>query len=209
MQYVVLDEVHKVAENLNSVSSDVIRLMLEWLDDGSLQGLIGFTGTAEAYRSRFAKLGLELVYTIPIDELIAAGFVAPFAELGMPFSYSARERRIRDLLDAYKAQHQRVHGADRRRATARLVRRNPHGRARGHRPRSVEHVPGTQGLARRPAEAPDAMGVGRQPAADRDQAGDHGADRTPVERRRHGAGSRHRRSKRSVQLVAEIERDQG
>jgi superfamily II DNA or RNA helicase len=103
VQYVILDEVHKVAENLKSVSSDVIRLMQEWLDDGSLQGLIGFTGTAEAYRSRFTKLGLDLVYTIPIDELIAAGFVAPFAELGAPFSYSARERRIRDLLDAYKA----------------------------------------------------------------------------------------------------------
>jgi superfamily II DNA or RNA helicase len=103
VQYVVLDEVHKVAENLKSVSSDVVRLMLDWLHDGSLQGLIGFTGTAEAYRSRFAKLGLDLVYTIPIDELIAAGFVAPFAELGAPFSYSARERRIRNLLDAYKA----------------------------------------------------------------------------------------------------------
>jgi hypothetical protein len=103
VQYVILDEVHKVAENLNSVSSDVIRLMVEWLRDGSLSGLIGFTGTAEAYRSRFVRLGLQLVYSIPIDELIAAGFVAPFAELGAPFAYSARERRIRDLLDAYKA----------------------------------------------------------------------------------------------------------
>ena len=103
VQFVVLDEVHKVAENLRSVSSDVTRLLLEWLHDGSLQGLIGFTGTAEAYRARFAKLGLQLVYSIPIDELIAAGFVAPFAELGAPFSYSARERRIRDLLDGYKA----------------------------------------------------------------------------------------------------------
>jgi superfamily II DNA or RNA helicase len=103
VQYVILDEVHKVAENLKSVSSDVIRLMLEWLNDGSVQGLIGFTGTAEAYRSRFAKLGLQLVYSIPIDELVAAGFVAPFAELGAPFSYSARERQIRELLDNYKA----------------------------------------------------------------------------------------------------------
>ena len=102
VQYVILDEVHKVAENLQSVSSDVIRLMLEWLQDGSVQGLIGFTGTAEAYRSRFVRLGLQLVYSIPIDELIAAGFVAPFAELGAPFSYSERERQIRDLLDRYK-----------------------------------------------------------------------------------------------------------
>ena len=57
VQYVILDEVHKVAENLKSVSSDVIRLMLEWLHDGSLQRLIGFTGTAEAYRSRFEQAG--------------------------------------------------------------------------------------------------------------------------------------------------------
>ncbi|MEZ4639487.1 MAG: hypothetical protein R2856_31765 [Caldilineaceae bacterium] len=42
------------------------------------------------------------MYTIPIDELIAAGFVAPFAELGAPFAYSERERRIHDLLDQYK-----------------------------------------------------------------------------------------------------------
>jgi len=103
VQYVVLDEVHKVAENPRSVSADVTRLMLEWLHDRSLRGLIGFTGTAEAYRARFARLGLQLVYSIPIDELIAAGFVAPFAELGAPFSYSARERRIRELLDGYKA----------------------------------------------------------------------------------------------------------
>jgi superfamily II DNA or RNA helicase len=103
VQHVILDEVHKVVENMKSVSSDVIRLMVDWLRDGSLHGLIGFTGTAEAYRSRFARLGLKLVYTIPIDELIAAGYVAPFAELGAPFSYSVRERRIRDLLDAFKA----------------------------------------------------------------------------------------------------------
>ncbi|MEZ4639486.1 MAG: hypothetical protein R2856_31760 [Caldilineaceae bacterium] len=53
VQGVILDEVHKVAENLSGVSADVTRLMLEWLKDGSLPRLIGFTGTAEAYRSRF------------------------------------------------------------------------------------------------------------------------------------------------------------
>ena len=115
VQYVILDEVHKVAENLKSVSSDVIRLMLDWLNDGSLQRLIGFTGTAEAYRSRFEQLGLQLVYSIPIDELIAAGYVAPFAELGAPFSYSERERRIRDLLDRYKEQASALHGSGGRR----------------------------------------------------------------------------------------------
>ncbi len=102
IQYVILDEVHKVVEDMKRVSSSVARLMVEWLEDGSVRGLIGFTGTAESYRDRFTQLGLHLVYNIPIDELVAAGFVAPFAEMGVPFSLSTRERQIRSLLDAYK-----------------------------------------------------------------------------------------------------------
>src|SRR5262249_59898442 len=90
-----LDEIHKVVEDLQSISNEVTRLMVEWLQDGSINGLIGFSGTAEAYRSRFEQLGLDLAYTIPIEELIAAGYVAPFGELGVPFSYSTRERRGR------------------------------------------------------------------------------------------------------------------
>jgi superfamily II DNA or RNA helicase len=104
IQYVILDEVHKVVEDMKRVSSSVARLMVEWLEDGSVRGLIGFTGTAEAYRDRFTQLGLHLVYNIPIDELVAAGFVAPFAEMGVPFSLSSRERHIRRLLDGYKVQ---------------------------------------------------------------------------------------------------------
>jgi hypothetical protein len=103
IQYVLLDEVHKVVEDLASVSADVTRQLSEWVRDGSIRGLAGFSGTAEAYRPRFAQLGLELAHSIPLDALIASGFVAPFAELGAPFSNSARERRIRDLLDDYKA----------------------------------------------------------------------------------------------------------
>jgi hypothetical protein len=86
------------------------------LHDGSIRGLIGFSGTAEAYRPRFAALGMHLAYSIPLDTLIGYGFVAPFAELGVPFANSARERRIRDLLDAYKTHllgYVRLLGADR------------------------------------------------------------------------------------------------
>ncbi|GAC1347337.1 MAG: hypothetical protein NVSMB27_12540 [Ktedonobacteraceae bacterium] len=103
IQYVILDEVHKVAEDMHSVSADVTRILTDWVRDGSLKGLIGFSGTAAAYRPRFAQLGLQLVYIMPAAELIAYGFVAPFAEFGVPFAYSDREQRIRDLLDAYKA----------------------------------------------------------------------------------------------------------
>ena len=58
--------------------------------------------TAAAYRRRFEALGMSLDYSIPLDELVGAGFVAPFAEFGLPFAYSTRERRIRELLDSYK-----------------------------------------------------------------------------------------------------------
>ncbi|MCB0212115.1 MAG: DEAD/DEAH box helicase family protein, partial [Anaerolineae bacterium] len=102
IKYVILDEIHKVVEDMHSVSTQVIGLMMSWLRDGILHGLVGFSGTAEAYRRRFEALGLSLDYTIPLDDLVAAGFVAPFAEFGVPFAYSTRERRIRELLDRYK-----------------------------------------------------------------------------------------------------------
>jgi superfamily II DNA or RNA helicase/predicted transcriptional regulator len=102
VQHVILDEVHKVVDDMHSVSADVTRLLVEWLEDGSLRSLIGFSGTAEAYRSRFGELGLDLCYNIPLDDLIAYGFVAPFTEFGAPFANSQREKEIRELLDAYK-----------------------------------------------------------------------------------------------------------
>lgn len=102
VQYVVLDEVHKTVENMRSVSANVTRLLVEWLNDGSIRGLIGFSGTATAYRSRFAELGMDLAHTISVIDLVGYGFVAPFAELGVPFSDSTRERAVRNLLEAYK-----------------------------------------------------------------------------------------------------------
>jgi superfamily II DNA or RNA helicase len=101
VQYVILDEVHKVAEDLHSVSSHVTRALVDWLRDGSLRGLIGFSGTAAAFRPRFAQLGLQLVYVLPAGELIAYGYVAPFAELGVPFAFSEREQSFRDLVARY------------------------------------------------------------------------------------------------------------
>ncbi|MDP9026023.1 MAG: DEAD/DEAH box helicase family protein, partial [Actinomycetota bacterium] len=102
VQYVIFDEVHKVVEDLRGVSADVTRVLTEWVQDKSLRGAVGFSGTAAPYRSRFAALGLQLVHVMPAAELIAYGFVAPFAEFAVPFAYSDREQRVRDLLDAYK-----------------------------------------------------------------------------------------------------------
>jgi superfamily II DNA or RNA helicase len=103
VRYVILDEVHKVVEKLESVSASVTRLLIEWLKDGSLEGLIGFSGTATAYRPRFEELGLKLVYIMPSADLIAYGFVAPFGEFGVPFTYSDREQQIIDSMDQYKS----------------------------------------------------------------------------------------------------------
>lgn len=103
VQGVLLDEVHKVVSDMHSVATDVTRLLVEWREDNSLRGLVGFSGTASPYRSRFAELGLELVHSVPIDDLVAAGFVAPFSELGVPFARSAREQDIRVALDEVKA----------------------------------------------------------------------------------------------------------
>ena len=102
IRYVILDEVHKVVEDLKSVSADVARLLVDWLRDGSLYGLIGFSGTAAAYRMRFTRLGLQLIYTVLPADLIVYGFVAPFTERGVPFSYSDREKRVINLLEKYK-----------------------------------------------------------------------------------------------------------
>ena len=102
VRHVIFDEVHKVVDDLRSVSAEVTRVLIEWLRDGSLRGAIGFSGTAAAYRNRFARLGLDLVHVMPAAELIAYGFVAPFAELGVPFAYSEREQRVRQLVDEYK-----------------------------------------------------------------------------------------------------------
>jgi len=103
IRYVILDEVHKVVTDDDSVSAGVTRLLLEWLNDGSLEGIIGFSGTATIFRQRFQDLGLQLVYTLSSAELIAYGFVAPFAEFGLPFTHSDRERTVLSLLEVYKS----------------------------------------------------------------------------------------------------------
>lgn len=85
----------EVATSLRPMMEQKRQSLTEWLRDGSLSGAIGFSGTAVAYRKRFAQLGLDLVHVMPAAELIAYGFVAPFAEVGVPFAYSEREQRVR------------------------------------------------------------------------------------------------------------------
>lgn len=102
VNYVLLDEVHKVVEDLDSASSAAVRAMTGLQETGRLDGLIGFTGTGAIYSDEFVKIGLKLVHVIPMVELIAYGYVAPFAEFGVPFAWSLRERRIQDILGRYK-----------------------------------------------------------------------------------------------------------
>lgn len=99
---IVLDEVHKAADDPQSPTAEAVRHLAAGLAHGRPSGVIGFSGTAHAYRERLEEVGLRLVHAVPLIELIAAGFVAPFGELGLPFAYSERERRVRALLEEYK-----------------------------------------------------------------------------------------------------------
>ncbi|MCP4176796.1 MAG: DEAD/DEAH box helicase family protein [bacterium] len=103
VNYVILDEVHKVVEDMQSVSTAIAQLLVEWQNDTLLRGLIGFSGTAEIYRHHFDDCNLSLIHSISLDDLVAAGFVAPFGEIGIPFADSTRERKIRNLLNDYKS----------------------------------------------------------------------------------------------------------
>src|SRR5262249_61964258 len=82
--HVIFDEVHKVVDDMRSVSAEVTRVLTEWLRDGSLRGAIGFSGTAAAYRNRFARLGLDLVHVMPAAELLPYGFLRPVPGPGGP-----------------------------------------------------------------------------------------------------------------------------
>jgi len=44
IRHVILDEVHKVAADLESPTAECVRVMLDWLHDGSLSSLIGSPG---------------------------------------------------------------------------------------------------------------------------------------------------------------------
>jgi hypothetical protein len=111
VQHVILDEVHKVVQDLRSPSARLAGALARWNRQGAVRNLVGFSGTAAAFRRGFAALGLELVYTVPAVELIAYGFVAPFAELAIPFAYSAREKEIHDGLERYKSALRRFYAA--------------------------------------------------------------------------------------------------
>ena len=65
-----------------SMSSDVMRLLVAWLSDASLRGLIGTSGTAEAYGPRFPGLGPGLAHAIPLDALIGLVSSRPLPSWG-------------------------------------------------------------------------------------------------------------------------------
>lgn len=102
VQHIILDEVHKVAADLSSPTTDMVRVFMRWLRDGSLASLIGFSGTVTSCAKQLESLGLSLASVVPNKELIAQGWVAPFAEFGAPFNHSERERRIASLVQDYR-----------------------------------------------------------------------------------------------------------
>jgi hypothetical protein len=83
VQHVILDEVHKTVENMKSVSADVTRTLMEWLNDGSIRGLIGFSGTATA------RALPPWVWTWPIQSpsstWLATALLHPLLSMVCPF----------------------------------------------------------------------------------------------------------------------------
>ena len=102
IQHAILDEVHKAAADPKSTSPHTVAELVRCLKQGPLHALIGFSGTVFAYQALLESVGLRLLYRVPMMDMVATGFVAPFAEYGVPFAYSERERELRALLDHFK-----------------------------------------------------------------------------------------------------------
>ncbi len=103
IRHIILDEVHKVAADLAGAEAHVVGVFRDWLRDGSLSSLVGFSATLLGYRRQLASLGLDVAYVLQAKELIAQGWVASRAEFGAPFNYSEREREIATLIDKYRS----------------------------------------------------------------------------------------------------------
>jgi superfamily II DNA or RNA helicase len=102
VRHVILDEVHKVATSASSPAAEMTRVFMQWLRDRSLSGVIGFSGTVRTHERQLESLGLNIASVLGSRELIAQGWVAPFAEFGAPFTYSDRERGILSLIEKYR-----------------------------------------------------------------------------------------------------------
>lgn len=103
VRHVILDEVHKVATSANSPAAEMTRVFMQWLRDRSLSSVIGFSGTVRTHERQLEALGLNVASVLGSRELIAQGWVAPFAEFGAPFTYSDRERGILAPVEQYRA----------------------------------------------------------------------------------------------------------
>ncbi|MBD3191730.1 MAG: DEAD/DEAH box helicase [Candidatus Heimdallarchaeota archaeon] len=99
---VIFDEAHKIVEQEGNATNEVAKRMVKFFKGAHIENLIGFSGTAKAYEKNFRRLGLKLIYIVPEKELVLHGFVAPFAELGVTFAYSGREKAIRKLHNELK-----------------------------------------------------------------------------------------------------------
>lgn len=73
VQHVVLDEVDRVVADLGGTSARIAGVLLDWVRDGRLSSLIGFSRTLTAFRPQLLVLGLTLAYVLPPAELIPQG----------------------------------------------------------------------------------------------------------------------------------------
>lgn len=106
VRYVLLDEVHVAAERPGSITAGVVELLCRWRELDMLQGLVGLSATARPFADRLAAIGLRVETVVDELHLVADGYVSPFAEAGVAFGYSDRERQLRAVMASYR-QHLR------------------------------------------------------------------------------------------------------
>lgn len=102
VRFLLLDEVHVAAERPDSITARAVRRFSEWRTSGRVRGIVGMSATSAPFAERLAELGLTIEVVVDDLDLVAGGQIAPFAEAGVAFGYSERERRLRELVTAYR-----------------------------------------------------------------------------------------------------------
>jgi superfamily II DNA or RNA helicase len=99
---VLLDEAHVVADDPGSITAQVGRLLCARNRAGALDALVGLSATAKPVAERLARVGLRVVAVVDDVELVARGYLAPFAEAGVAFGHSRREQDLRAAVLRYR-----------------------------------------------------------------------------------------------------------
>jgi len=107
VRHVLLDEAHVAAERPGSLTAGVVAVCTQRLRLGLLDGVVGLSATAQPFADRLAALGLRVERVVEDVELVAEGYLAPFAEAAVVFGRSDRERSLHTVAAGYRAELRR------------------------------------------------------------------------------------------------------